>query len=151
MPLHSLLLVSREGALLLAHYLCATTVRGQDAWEAAVGCVVRPLLRSSWVSGGVGDVCLLAAGQPLVARAVRDVVFLMAGEAGEDELALAAALDVVVRLVDATCDRSLSAAQVLAFHGKLSVCLHEAFYCGELLQTDVEVVLRQAKLKAPQP
>ena len=152
---HSLLLLSRsEGTLLFGHYMVSSSVEEQDAWECAVACATRQLLRSSWGSGvggggGGGDVCLTASGLPLVARVARDVVFLLAGERDTDELALADALDVVVRLADAVCDRALSAAQVVAFHGKLAVSMHEAFFCGELLLTDVEMVLRQAKLKAP--
>ena len=56
-------------------------------------------------------------------------------------------LDHVVAIVEATCDGRMSAAKVVDFHGKIVVCLDEMFYGGTLSTTDVETVLRNAKLK----
>lgn len=146
--LHALCLLDREGGLLLAHYFADATVGDQDAWEAALAAAARPFLR---LVGGAPLVVPVAGacGRPLVARAARDVVFALSGAPSTDELALADAVDFFVRLVDAACDGALSPAQVVAFHGKLVVCLHEAAFAGRLLHSNVETVLRSAKLKAP--
>lgn len=56
-------------------------------------------------------------------------------------------LDYFVEVVTGTCDGRLTAAQILAFHGKVCVCVNEMFIGGVLAHTSVETVLRNAKLK----
>lgn len=150
--LHSLHLLSREGLVLLAHYFVDATVEEQDAWEVALaGTAPRPWEVAA-AAGGGADACSMCERRPLVVRLVRDVVFVMAGAPGEDELGVAEALELAARLVDAACDRALSAARVVEFHGKLVVCLHEMFTSGgggHVRYGDVDTVLRNAKLKAP--
>lgn len=58
-------------------------------------------------------------------------------------------MEYAVAVVDATCDKKLVPSHVLDFHGKICVCISECFYEGQLTITDVETVLRNAKLKAP--
>jgi predicted short-subunit dehydrogenase-like oxidoreductase (DUF2520 family) len=147
--LHALCLLDREGGLLLAHYFADAAVGDQDAWEAALAASARPFLRLVGGEPLVVPVAAGAGGRPVVARAARDVVFALSGAPSADELALADALDFLVRLVDGACDGALSPPQVVAFHGKLAVCLSEASFAGQLLHSDVEMVLRNAKLKAP--
>ena len=56
-------------------------------------------------------------------------------------------MDLVAAIVEATCDNRMSASKIVEFHGKIMVCLSEMFYGGTLSTTDVEAVLRNAKLK----
>ena len=58
-------------------------------------------------------------------------------------------MDSAVACVAGTCDGLLTPRQVIDFHGKIVVCLHEMFYGGTLACADVEAVLRSAKMKAP--
>lgn len=143
--LRSLHLLTRDGRVLLAHHTGgagARTCEAQDAHERALAAAVRPYLAAV----GDADVALAAPGAPaVVMRATAGVVFVATGA---DELALADALPFVVRLVAATCDEALSPAQAVASHGKIVVCLDEAFRGGRLVCSDVAAVLRAAKLKA---
>jgi hypothetical protein len=52
-------------------------------------------------------------------------------------------------VVEATCDDELSAKRLLDFHGKVVVALHQALYGGTVSCTNIEAVLRDAKMKAP--
>ena len=142
--LHSLHLLTRDGAVLLAHCFSVAPVAAQDAFEGALAAAVRPYLRALSDS----DVALAARGLPVVLRAAGGVVFVAAG--GSDELALSEGLPFLVRLVTAACDDALSPAQVVAFHGKLVVVLDHAFRGGAQVHSDVPAILRAAKLKAPQ-
>lgn len=140
--LHAL---DREGCAVLAHYFVPVPLEATDAYEAALGDATRPFLRTA----GMDDVCLAARGHPVVLRAVNNTVFALSGLPTDDELGLAEALGFLAMLVDATCEKSLSPAAVAANHGKVTVCLREAVVDGRLVHTDVETVLRNAKLKAP--
>jgi hypothetical protein len=64
-------------------------------------------------------------------------------------LAVAEALDVIVVLITAVCEDRLTAKQLVDFHGKVSVCLHEMFVQGVQIYSDIGTVLRNSKLKAP--
>ena len=143
--LRALHLLARDGRVLLAHHTgasCASTWEAQDALESALAAAVRPYLAAV----GDADIALAATGVPaVVMRAVSGVVFVASGA---DELALAEALAFLVRLVAATCDDALSPAQAVASHGKIVVCLDEAFRGGRQVHSDVVAVLRAAKLKA---
>ena len=143
--LHSLCLADRDGNLLLSHYFVDTTIEFQDEWEVAIAAVARPFLRDI----GLSVFCTTAAGRPIMMRGIQDVIFILCGTQGTDEMQLIEILDFIVTLVNATCENAMSPPHVLALHGKIAVCMNEAFYGGRLLHSDVETVLRNAKLKAP--
>ena len=78
-----------------------------------------------------------------------ELIFVLTGSGVHDELGLLEPADAAVALVRACCDGAPTAERVLAFHGKLRVCVSEMFFAGHLVCSDVELVLRNAKLKPP--
>ena len=141
--------------LLLQYYGGDATPVEQDAWEACVGAALRAAagrggLPSTTAAegGGANDVVTQVSGRPVVLRPLRDLVLLVAGGPGCDELTLVDALDTLIPLLTAGCDGKLTPSVVLDFHGKLVVVLHQALPGGHVTHTDVEGVLLSAKLKS---
>ncbi len=56
-------------------------------------------------------------------------------------------MSLVVAVVTAACEKKLTEAQIVRFHGKVCVCLQEALLEGTVLHTDVDVVMQMSKLK----
>lgn len=154
-----------EPVLLFAHDFCAPP-RGAppaDAYEGALADALAdapaPLLLAPPPPGaappapgapaaGGGDYVAAVAGRLVVVRAFGGLLFCLAGGPGADEAALADALPGLAALVAATCDGRLTPAQLVAFHGKVAVCLAVACPGGALRHTDVQAVLKLAKLKS---
>jgi hypothetical protein len=143
MTIHHICLCDRAGTLLLSYYLTPATVADQDRWEG----ILAEHTREHWAAAFSGDVPLVHGDRFVLLRGSHDIVFMLTGSGLHDELGLVEPMDYAVACMRETCDRSLSPEKVVAFHGKARVCLNEMFLGGELLCTDVEQVLRNAKLK----
>jgi len=163
--LFHLAILDRACRCCFSYYFGPATVVEQVAWEAVLAAEVRPLLDAAFrqdVPLSVGDRTVVlrgigaggaaaggaaGAGAGAAPAAATDVVFVLAGADLDDELALVESMTVLVAVASATCDRRLTAAQVVDFHGKLAVCMEEAAFEGVLTSTDAEAVVRAAKLK----
>lgn len=143
MTIHHLCVLDRSGRLLLSYYLTPAALVAQDRWEAALA----ESTREFWPASFAGDVPVVLGERIVLLRGRHDMVFLLTGSGLHDELGLLEPAELAVALVRATCDGAPTPAQVLAFHGKLRVCVSEMFAGGDLVCTDVELVLRNAKLK----
>lgn len=131
--------------MLVSYYLTPATVAEQDKWEASLN----EATRDFWASSFTGDVPVVHGDRFVLMRGTNDMVFLLTGSGLHDELGLVEPMDYCIACVRETCDRSLNPEKVLSFHGKVRVCLNEMFFGGDLVCTDVEHVLRSAKLKPP--
>jgi hypothetical protein len=145
MTIQHICLVDRKGTLLLSYYFVPATPEQQDKWEARLA----EYTRDYWAASFGGDVPLVLGERFILLRGSHDIVFMMTGTEEHDELGLVEPMDFCVTCVKETCDRSLTPDKVLAFHGKVRVCLNEMFFAGTLVHTDVELVLRNAKMKPP--
>lgn len=131
------------GKLLLTYYFTTATVAEQDAWEAALAAETKGF----WEACFKQDVPTVVSDRFVLLRGTSDMVFILSGIEEHDELMLVETMDAAVSVVTATCDKRLTSAQVVAFHGKVCVCLNEMFFGGHQVYSDVETVLRNAKLK----
>lgn len=88
---------------------------------------------------------------PVAALRKGDLLYIVACGLDDDELAVSSLLTNVYRVITAACEEEPpTAPRILAYYGKLVVCLHEAFSGqGIQLQRSIEDILRNAKLKAP--
>ncbi len=100
---------------------------------------------------GAPPVCVACDRAIVALQRVGDLVYAAFASAGDDELAAADLLRGAVSVLTAASEESPpTAARVTAFFGKITVCLHEAFGGqGHMFQTDTDVILKNAKLKAP--
>jgi len=151
MPLHALHAVSlKDDTVALAYRFRGT--RGEadeDEFEAALAAETRAL----WRRGAAAEpVAVVVAGRVVcVQDAGAGLVFLLSGDEGEDELAVAQALPPLLRVLALVCEQEparLAAQHLVAAHGKVVQCLAEAFPQGVRRSTNAEAVVRAAKLKA---
>jgi len=151
MPLHALHAVGlRDETVALAYFFSgARGDRAEDAFEALLAVETRPLWRRG---AAAAPVAATVAGRVVcVQDAGADLVFLLSGDEDEDELGLAQALPVLLRVLALVCEQELprlAAAQLVAAHGKVVQCLAEAYPLGVRRSTNAEAVVRAAKLKA---
>jgi hypothetical protein len=145
MPIEHLCLLDRGGRLLLSYFLTPCAPAGQDRWEAALA----SSSREYWGACFAGDVPLVLGERVVLLRGRGELIFALTGSGVHDELGLLEPADAAVALVHACCDGAPSAERALAYHGKLRICVSEMFFAGALVCSDVELVLRNAKLKPP--
>lgn len=144
MTIHHICLVDRSGRLLVSYYLTPATPLQQDRWEGTLSSLILP---SALSASFTGDVALVYGDRFILLRGTADIVFILSGSGLHDELGLIEPLEACIECVRETCDRTLTPEKVLSFHGKIRTCLQEQFLGGDLINTDVETVLRSAKLK----
>lgn len=145
MTLFNLTAVDPSGKLLLSYYFGAATVAEQDAWESRLAAETVAYFEAAYKQ----DVPCVVADKFVLLRGVGEMIFILSGVEEHDELALVDVMTAAVAVVHATCDKRLTCAQVIAFHGKICVCLNEMFFGGHQVYSDVDTVLRNAKLKPP--
>jgi len=146
MVLHHIALLDRGGRLLLSQYLTPATPGAQDRWEATLA----ETSRAFWPAALAGaDVPLVLGERFVLLRARADVLFLLTGSGVHDELGLLEPADAAVAAVREACDGAPTPDRALAAHGKLRVIFGEMFAGGMLIWTDVQMALRNAKLKPP--
>lgn len=148
-------IVTKDGILLFSYYfvpIVSPAAGGdalaiQDAWERRLNLDTR----DSWADASEDDVVLSVDGRFVLLREKAGLIFMLscAQDGADDEFTLAEHMDRLIPLVTATCDGRLTPAQIISFTGKLCVCVNEMFFAGMRVYDDVEVVLRNAKLKAP--
>jgi hypothetical protein len=146
MVLHHIALLDRGGRLLLSQYLTPAAPGAQDRWEATLA----ETSRAFWPAALAGaDVPLVLGERFVLLRARADVLFLLTGSGVHDELGLLEPADAAVAAVREACDGAPTPDRALAAHGKLRVIFGEMFAGGMLIWTDVQMALRNAKLKPP--
>lgn len=146
MTIHHICLLDRDGRLLLSQYLTPATHAAQDRWEAALA----EMTRAWWPAALTGaDVPLVLGERIVLLRARSDVLMLLTGSGLHDELGLLEPIDVAFAALREACDGVLTPDRALAAHGKLRLIFGELFAGGMLVWTDVQTVLRNAKLKPP--
>lgn len=138
------------GKLLLSYFFAglrsdkgALAPEAEDAWEQSLEAATR----QSWNTAAPVTLCC-AGHTVLVAGYGSDMTMLVTGLPPADELELLEAHATLSDLFTTACDSKATAQQVLAFHGKLVLCLAAAYSPVCCISTDSEKVARQAKLKA---
>ena len=144
MTIHHICLLDGEGRLLLSQYLTPAAPAAQDRWEAALAEVTR----AWWPAALAGaDVPLVLGERVVLLRARFDVLLLLTGSGQHDELGLLEPADAAIAALREACDGAPTPDRALAAHGKLRLIFGELFAGGMLIWTDVQTVLRMAKMK----
>ena len=118
-----------------------------DIYEEQLSRVTRPFWKKSStpISLVISQKCVLIHDCGI------DCTILLSGNEDEDELTLSSALPIVERILAAICEQDinrLETRQILSFHGKVVLCLNEAFPLGVRRLTNADAVVKAAKLKA---
>ncbi len=111
------------------------------------------LLRSGGLPfAGAPPVAHACGDVPVAVQRIGDLIYAAFGSPTDDELCAIDLLASAFSVLSATCEEECpTAPRISAFFGKIVVCLHEAFSGqGFALHSDVESILRNSKLKAPQ-
>lgn len=148
MPLSSFLVVDRDLTVVFYFSPALPPSAASSARDASLA----HLLRVGGVpAAGAPPVSLSCDGVAVALVGMGELVYAAFASAGDDELAAVEMLDGALRVLAATCEESPpTPARVVSFFGKIVVCLHEAFGGhGYMFQNDVDVILRNSKLKAP--
>jgi hypothetical protein len=150
MTLFHLAVVNRAGKALLSYFFATLrsatgtlTPEAEDKWECELEAATRPL----WTAAS--PVTVSCGGRiVLVAPYGSDMTLLLSGDPPADELELLDSCATLTDLLTTTCDNKPTSQQMLAFHGKIVLCLATAYSPVHLVTADSEKVNRQAKLKA---
>jgi len=150
MPLHSVFITNRGGALLLSKYfLPSITTEERAVWEQQLFRATR----FGWDNAADGSAQIATLrGQYVVYLGFGGMLLFLAGSDEYDEVTLAtigaALVDVIVRLCEAKDASSLGDAQILSVHGKICVAVEEMVNEGTLEHLDADTILKMSKLKA---
>lgn len=143
--LYSLHILSlRTSTVNLAYYFFGSAQPNDDVWENQVRKETQPLwsnCQNQCISTSINE-------RLLVLLSKQDLLFILSGNEQEDELSLISHLQNLYALLNAVCEDRLTSQQIINFHGKIIQCFHEAYPEGIRRNTNVESVLRLAKLKA---
>ena len=137
-----------KDSVVLAYYFRGSRGNPQeDLFEEKISRSTRPYWRraSTPLSLVIAQRCVLIHDCGI------DGTVLLSGDEDEDELTLHSALPALERTLAAVCEQDLNrleARQILAFHGKVVLCLNEAYPLGVRRLTNADAVVKAAKLKA---
>lgn len=122
-------------------------VAAQDRWESALAEATRPC----WEASSREDILLTVQEHWVLLRGASGLIFMLScrQDGFDDEISVADHMGYLVSVVTTACDGRLTAAQIVAFHGKVCVCVNELFFGGMRVYSDAATVVRNAKLKAP--
>jgi hypothetical protein len=137
----------KESVVLAYYFKGSTGNPREDIFEEKLSRATRPYWRkvSTPISLVVAQRCVI------IHDCGADGTVLLSGDDDEDELSLQSALPALERILAAVCEQDinrLETRQILAFHGKVVLCLNEAFPLGYRRLTNAEAVIKAAKLKA---
>jgi len=143
--LYSLHIISlRTNAVCFAYYFLGSATATDDIWEQNI----MKETKSLWTN--CQNQCISASVDErlLILLSKQDLLFILSGNEQEDELSLLNHLQNLLPIIIAVCEDKLTYQQIINFHGKVIQCIHEAYPEGIRRNTNVESVLRLAKLKA---
>ncbi|EQC32642.1 hypothetical protein SDRG_09618 [Saprolegnia diclina VS20] len=146
--MHSAIVTTEKGHVLLARYFRATTTEGKRAYEQALFAAVQwPALATT--ESATGDAVFFAVchNHYVVYRKHGDLVWFLAGGLEYDELTLHDTLVTIQAVAAAHMEKRCTEALFLANHSKIVVALDDMIHEGHLDVTEVQSVLQMTKLK----
>lgn len=144
---YSIHVINQKEEVVLAYYFKGNKGSLDDIFEEKLRVETRFYWRkvSSPLSTVVSSRCILMHDCGI------DCTILLSGDEDEDELGLQSSLTVLEKIISAVCEvdtSRLESRQILTFHGKVVVCLNEAYPLGVRRLTNADAVVKAAKLKA---
>ncbi|OQR96837.1 hypothetical protein ACHHYP_13207 [Achlya hypogyna] len=146
--MHSLLVCTDKGHVLLGRYFRATTTEEKRAFEQALYTALDwSVLQAVAPDADAQTHLVVVLKQFVVYRKLGDLVWFLAGSLEYDELILHDVLANILAVAAGHMEKRCTEALFLAHHSKILVSLDDMVHQGHLDTLDVATVLQMTKLK----